>query len=140
MTERQAQTEHDPPAGLPPAPDDNPLWEDTPHRQGDPRCTGCRRTSLLTRRAGGRPASWDASSAPGARRGDLTQRQVAARLGWEQPAVARLEGGAVAPTMTTLALLAERLGILITIGGPGVRGEAGAVRISDPAPESVFGS
>jgi hypothetical protein len=32
-----------------------------------------------------------------------------------QPNLARLEGGGVAPTLTTLALLTERLGVRITI-------------------------
>jgi ribosome-binding protein aMBF1 (putative translation factor) len=140
MTERQSQTEHDPPAGLPPAPDDNPLWEDTPHRQGDPPL---RRLSpeLAPNTPGGRAARELGHQLRSWRQGrGLTQRQVAARLGWEQPAVARLEGGAVAPTTTTLALLAERLGIRITFGGPAARGEAGAVRVADAAPESVLGS
>ncbi|MGH2353511.1 MAG: helix-turn-helix domain-containing protein [Chloroflexota bacterium] len=53
----------------------------------------------------------------------MTQRELAKRLGWEQPAVARLESGAVAPTLTTLALLAERLVVRVAVA-PGSDGPA----------------
>jgi transcriptional regulator with XRE-family HTH domain len=48
------------------------------------------------------------------RRG-LTQRQLAQALGWDQPQVARLEAGAVTPNLATLQLLADRLGLVITV-------------------------
>jgi hypothetical protein len=43
----------------------------------------------------------------------------------------------VAPTSTTLALPAERLGVRITFGGPAASGEAGGVLVTDAAPEAV---
>jgi hypothetical protein len=146
MTERRAQpdseTEHgpretggpraDPLAGLPAAPEHNPLWEDTPHRPGDPPL---RRLppELAPNTPGGRTARALGRQLRAWReRHRLTQREVAERLGWEQPAVARLEGGAVAPTSTTLALLAARLTVRITFGG----GE-GDVVIADAAPATV---
>ncbi|HEV2121525.1 MAG TPA: helix-turn-helix transcriptional regulator [Chloroflexota bacterium] len=45
----------------------------------------------------------------------INQQELAARLGMAQPNLARLEGGGVAPTLTTLALLAERLGVRVSI-------------------------
>jgi DNA-binding XRE family transcriptional regulator len=45
----------------------------------------------------------------------LTQRQLAARLGWDQPHVARLEGGGVYPTLPTMLLLAECLGVQVVV-------------------------
>lgn len=45
----------------------------------------------------------------------LTQQALAERLGWDQPHVARLEGGGVVPTLATLQLLADRLGLVITV-------------------------
>jgi DNA-binding XRE family transcriptional regulator len=45
----------------------------------------------------------------------ISQQELAARLGMAQPNLARLEGGGVAPTLTTLALLAERLGVRVTV-------------------------
>jgi len=45
----------------------------------------------------------------------ISQQELAARLGMAQPNPARLEGGGVAPTLTTLALLAERLGVRVTV-------------------------
>jgi DNA-binding XRE family transcriptional regulator len=118
----------DPLAGLPPAPADNPLWEDAPHREGDPPL---RRVppelrpgapaGVAARRLGRQLRAW--REARGA-----TQRQLAERLGMAQPNLARLEGGAVAPTLTTLALLAERLGVRVTIT-PG--GAAPEVRLED---------
>jgi len=59
----------------------------------------------------------------------LTQRAVAERLGWKHTAVARLEGGAVAPTATTLALLVERLGVSIRFH----RGEGGTAVVVEVA-------
>ena len=51
----------------------------------------------------------------------LTQRQLAARLGWSQPALARLEGGGVAPTLTTLATLVATLGARVTVLRPAAK-------------------
>jgi transcriptional regulator with XRE-family HTH domain len=45
----------------------------------------------------------------------LSQQELAERLGMAPSNLARLEGGGVAPTLTTLALLAERLGVRVTI-------------------------
>lgn len=45
----------------------------------------------------------------------VTQRELAERLGWEQPRVARLEGGGVVPSYQTLQLLADRLELRITL-------------------------
>ena len=46
---------------------------------------------------------------------DLSQRELAERLGMKQPQVARLELGEVNPTMETLIRLASRLRIEFTI-------------------------
>jgi ribosome-binding protein aMBF1 (putative translation factor) len=46
---------------------------------------------------------------------DLSQRDLAERLGMKQPQVARLELGEVNPSMDTLMRVASRLGIEITI-------------------------
>jgi len=46
----------------------------------------------------------------------ISQQELAARLGMAQPNLARLEGGGVSPTLTTLALLAERLGVRVSVG------------------------
>ena len=46
---------------------------------------------------------------------DLSQRDLARRLGMKQPQVARLELGEVNPSMATLMLLASRLDIELTI-------------------------
>jgi transcriptional regulator with XRE-family HTH domain len=70
----------------------------------------------------------------------LSQLEVAQRLDWQQPAVARLEGGAVAPTSTTLALLAERLGVRITFGASGASSESGGVVLTDAAPGAAGSS
>jgi DNA-binding XRE family transcriptional regulator len=112
-------------AGLPPAPADNPLWEDTPHRPGDPPLERLPRDlwpntpgGLAVRRLGRQLRAWR-------ERQGMTQRDVAARLGWDQPTVARLEGGGVAPTTTTLALLVDRLGMRIAFG-PGQPHQPGA--------------
>lgn len=43
----------------------------------------------------------------------LTQTQVAERLDWDQPQVARLERGAVYPNLITLTLLCERLNVQV---------------------------
>ena len=45
----------------------------------------------------------------------LTQKDVAKRLGWDQPTVARLEAGLVSPHLATLALLSERLGVRLVL-------------------------
>jgi transcriptional regulator with XRE-family HTH domain len=41
---------------------------------------------------------------------DLTQTELAKRLGWKQPVVARLESGEHEPSLATLRHLVERLG------------------------------
>jgi transcriptional regulator with XRE-family HTH domain len=46
---------------------------------------------------------------------DLSQRDLAQRLGMKQPQVARLELGEVNPSMDTLMRIASRLGIEFTI-------------------------
>ncbi len=46
---------------------------------------------------------------------DLSQRDLAQRLGMKQPQVARLELGEVNPTMDTLMRISSRLGIEFTI-------------------------
>ncbi len=61
----------------------------------------------------------------------ISQQDLAARLGMAQPNLARLEGGGVAPTLTTLALLAERLGVRVTVG-PGR--DAPEVLVEDAVP------
>jgi ribosome-binding protein aMBF1 (putative translation factor) len=45
----------------------------------------------------------------------MTQQDVAERLGWDQPTVARLEAGGVSPNLATLALLGERLGVRLVL-------------------------
>ena len=46
---------------------------------------------------------------------DLSQRELAGRIGMKQPQVARLELGEVNPSMDTLMRVASRLGIELTI-------------------------
>jgi ribosome-binding protein aMBF1 (putative translation factor) len=45
----------------------------------------------------------------------LSQAALAQRLGWEQPHVARLEAGAHTPSLASLARLAYRLGLEVTV-------------------------
>lgn len=45
----------------------------------------------------------------------LSQRKLAALLGWKQPAVARLELGEREPTLGTLRQLAQKLGMEIVL-------------------------
>ena len=45
----------------------------------------------------------------------LTQADVAQRLGTTQPAIARLEGGKVSPSFTTLRRYAEATGTRLTV-------------------------
>jgi DNA-binding XRE family transcriptional regulator len=60
----------------------------------------------------------------------LSQRELAERLGWEQPHVARLEAGAHTPNLATLNRLARRLGLEVTVrAGPGGL----AVEVRDPS-------
>lgn len=105
----------DPQAELPPAPAHNPLWEDTPHRPGDqplrrvpkelaPNTPGGRASRSLGRQV----RAWREAHR-------VTQRELAERLGIAQPNLARLEGGGVAPTLTTLVLLADCLGVRVSI-------------------------
>lgn len=46
----------------------------------------------------------------------LTQAELARRLGTTQSAVARLEGGGVSPSLTTLRRYAEATGSRLTVG------------------------
>lgn len=46
----------------------------------------------------------------------LTQAQLARRLGTTQSAIARLEGGGVSPSFTTLRRYAEATGTRLTVG------------------------
>ena len=46
----------------------------------------------------------------------LTQAEVARRLGTTQSAIARLEGGRVSPSFTTLRRYAEATGTRLTVG------------------------
>lgn len=46
----------------------------------------------------------------------LTQAEVAQRLGTTQSAIARLEGGKVSPSFTTLRRYAEATGTRLTVG------------------------
>ena len=46
----------------------------------------------------------------------LTQAEVARRLGTTQSAIARLEGGKVSPSFTTLRRYAEATGTRLTVG------------------------
>lgn len=46
---------------------------------------------------------------------DLTQRDLAEKLGIKQPSVARLEGGEHTPSLQTLEMISERLGIEFVI-------------------------
>ncbi|MGH2371583.1 MAG: helix-turn-helix domain-containing protein, partial [Chloroflexota bacterium] len=45
----------------------------------------------------------------------LSQRELAERLGWEQPNLARLEAGTHTPTLATLNRIAGRLGIEVIL-------------------------
>jgi DNA-binding XRE family transcriptional regulator len=51
----------------------------------------------------------------------LTQRQLAERLGWKQPAVARLELGERNPDLPTLIHIAQRLGISVNVSIEGAK-------------------
>ena len=46
----------------------------------------------------------------------LTQAELARRLGTTQSAIARLEGGGVSPSITTLRRYAEATGTRLTVG------------------------
>ena len=46
----------------------------------------------------------------------LSQRELAARMGTSQAAIARLEAGSVAPTLTTLQKVAAALNLKIAVG------------------------
>ena len=46
----------------------------------------------------------------------LTQAELARRLGTTQSAIARLEGGGVSPSLTTLLCYAEATGTRLTVG------------------------
>jgi len=58
----------------------------------------------------------------------LTQEALAAKLGWAQPNVARLEAGQHTPNLATLDRLARRLGLEITIHATP---EAMAIKVRD---------
>ena len=60
---------------------------------------------------------------------DLTQRELARRLGIKQPQVNRLESGDVNPSIATLTRIAERLGIEIAVD---IRPSAEPNRLLDP--------
>jgi DNA-binding XRE family transcriptional regulator len=62
----------------------------------------------------------------------MTQQDVAERLGWDQPTVARLEAGGVSPNLATLALLGERLGVrlVLTPGADGLLVELEPLAVS----------
>jgi hypothetical protein len=120
------------PVPLPPAPAHDARWEDTPHRPGDaplrrvpPELAPNTPAGRAARSLGRQLRAWRTAQG-------LTQRRVADRLGWDQPQVARLEGGSVHPNLATLTLLAERLGLRITLGG-----ETGDVAIADATPEAI---
>lgn len=49
------------------------------------------------------------------RRAGLSQRQLAARLGLPQPAIARIESGRIAPRIDTLTRLIAACGFILTI-------------------------
>jgi len=51
----------------------------------------------------------------------LTQRRLAEKLGWKQPAVARLELGERNPDLPTLIHIAQRLGISVNVSIEGAR-------------------
>lgn len=53
----------------------------------------------------------------------LSQAQVAARIGTTQSAIARLEAGNVAPTISTLRRYAEATGTKLKIGLVSARGD-----------------
>jgi ribosome-binding protein aMBF1 (putative translation factor) len=59
----------------------------------------------------------------------LSQAALAARLGWEQPHVARLEAGVHTPSLASLDHLARRLGLEITVHA---RPEGMAVEVREP--------
>jgi ribosome-binding protein aMBF1 (putative translation factor) len=46
---------------------------------------------------------------------DLSQRDLAAKMGTSQAAIARLEAGGVGATVTTLQRVAEALGLALTV-------------------------
>jgi len=73
----------------------------------------------------------------------LTQRALADRTGIKQPQIARIERGSHVPSVTTLARLADALGMSIRIGP----GNGGAITISaeelsecEPSGQPSFGS
>jgi transcriptional regulator with XRE-family HTH domain len=45
----------------------------------------------------------------------LSQQDLAERLGWEQPYVARLEAGLYTPNLATLDRVARRLGLEVSV-------------------------
>ena len=61
----------------------------------------------------------------------ISQRELATRLGMAQSNLARLEGGGAAPTLTTLTLLAERLGVRVTVAPSP---DAPEILVEDAAP------
>ena len=98
--------------------------DDTPLRRMPDELLPGRPAGVVARRLGRQVRAWrDAHG--------ISQQELAARLGMAQPNLARLEGGGVAPTLTTLALLVERLGVCVTVA-PG-KG-APVIMVEDAAP------
>ena len=54
----------------------------------------------------------------------MTQAELAARIGSTQPALARLEGGGVTPSLDTLHRIAEALGLKLVVDLRGGRRSA----------------
>lgn len=97
---------------------------DTPMRRLVDDLLPGRQAGVAARRLGRQIREWREAHG-------ISQQELATRLGMAQPNVARLEGGGVAPTLTTLALLTERLGVRVTVE-PGE--DAPAIVITDAVP------
>jgi ribosome-binding protein aMBF1 (putative translation factor) len=82
--------------------------DDTPLRRTPDELLPGGATGAAARRLGWQVRAWREAHG-------ISQQALASRLGMAQPNVARLEGGGVGPTLTTLALLAERLGVRVTV-------------------------
>lgn len=53
-------------------------------------------------------------------RADLTQAELARRMGTTQSSVARIEGGGSLPTIEMLARLSRATGVPVHLGAPGI--------------------